>query len=64
MRIGDVLAYERGEPQSRSPETATAALRGPEVVISADLGAGSESAVAWGCDITEEYIRINAEYTT
>ncbi|MFH1774052.1 MAG: bifunctional ornithine acetyltransferase/N-acetylglutamate synthase [Methanobacteriota archaeon] len=29
-----------------------------------DLHAGSESATAFGCDLTHDYIKINAEYTT
>jgi glutamate N-acetyltransferase/amino-acid N-acetyltransferase len=40
------------------------ALAGPDVLIHAHLGAGSASAVAWGCDLTEGYVKINAEYTT
>jgi glutamate N-acetyltransferase / amino-acid N-acetyltransferase len=36
----------------------------PEVVIAADLGTGAATATAWGCDLTEEYVKINAEYTT
>ncbi|NLO30680.1 MAG: bifunctional ornithine acetyltransferase/N-acetylglutamate synthase, partial [Methanosarcina mazei] len=29
-----------------------------------DLAMGEESATAWGCDLTYDYVRINAEYTT
>jgi glutamate N-acetyltransferase/amino-acid N-acetyltransferase len=32
--------------------------------IRVDLGMGKAAAVAWGCDLTAEYVRINAEYTT
>ncbi|HEY8838833.1 MAG TPA: bifunctional ornithine acetyltransferase/N-acetylglutamate synthase [Dehalococcoidia bacterium] len=46
------------------PAAARSALQGPEVTISANLGTGDASAVAWGCDLTEEYVKINAEYTT
>ena len=35
-----------------------------EVVIITDLGMGDKSATAWGCDLTYDYVRINAEYTT
>ncbi|MDW7733693.1 MAG: bifunctional ornithine acetyltransferase/N-acetylglutamate synthase [Methanolobus sp.] len=35
-----------------------------EIVIITDLGMGHESATAWGCDLTYDYVRINAEYTT
>ncbi|MEL4305589.1 bifunctional ornithine acetyltransferase/N-acetylglutamate synthase [Methanococcoides sp. LMO-2] len=36
----------------------------PEVMIRVDLGIGDSSATAWGCDLTYDYVRINAEYTT
>ncbi|HIH75238.1 MAG TPA: bifunctional ornithine acetyltransferase/N-acetylglutamate synthase [Methanosarcina sp.] len=35
-----------------------------EIVITLDLAMGEESATAWGCDLTYDYVRINAEYTT
>jgi len=35
-----------------------------EVCIITDLGMGHESATAWGCDLTYDYVRINADYTT
>jgi len=35
-----------------------------EDIISVDLAAGKRSAVAWGCDLTEGYVRINAKYHT
>jgi glutamate N-acetyltransferase/amino-acid N-acetyltransferase len=62
--IGDVVLYADGAPLPLDEERTRAALRGPEVVLAADLGVGSASAVAWGCDLTEEYVKINAEYTT
>ena len=35
-----------------------------EIIITLDFGMGKESATAWGCDLTYDYVRINAEYTT
>ncbi|MDD5382480.1 MAG: bifunctional glutamate N-acetyltransferase/amino-acid acetyltransferase ArgJ [Candidatus Margulisbacteria bacterium] len=35
-----------------------------ETVVTCDLGVGKSTAVAWGCDLTEGYIRINAKYHT
>jgi glutamate N-acetyltransferase/amino-acid N-acetyltransferase len=35
-----------------------------EIYIIIDLGMGDKSATAWGCDLTYDYVRINAEYTT
>ncbi|MDH5509586.1 MAG: bifunctional glutamate N-acetyltransferase/amino-acid acetyltransferase ArgJ [Nitrospinota bacterium] len=39
-------------------------LANKEIEISADLGSGAGSAEVWTCDLTYDYIRINAEYTT
>jgi glutamate N-acetyltransferase/amino-acid N-acetyltransferase len=35
-----------------------------EIVIMVDIGLGEQNATAWGCDLTYDYIRINADYTT
>jgi glutamate N-acetyltransferase/amino-acid N-acetyltransferase len=39
-------------------------MRGDEVSITAILAAGACSATVWGCDLTDGYVRINADYTT
>jgi len=39
-------------------------MRGDEVRITAVLAAGHSSATVWGCDLTDGYVRINADYTT
>ncbi|WP_321420434.1 bifunctional ornithine acetyltransferase/N-acetylglutamate synthase [uncultured Methanomethylovorans sp.] len=39
-------------------------MGGSKVDIIVDLGLGQSSATAWGCDLTYDYVRINAEYTT
>ena len=44
--------------------SAKALMKGKEVVIELDLAGGTESATAWGCDLTEGYIDINGRYTT
>ena len=54
----------RGAPVPYDEAELRAALASEEVVIEIDLGAGDERAMAWGCDLTPEYVRINAEYTT
>jgi glutamate N-acetyltransferase / amino-acid N-acetyltransferase len=45
-------------------ESAKPAMEGPEVVIAVVLGAGEASATVFGCDMSYDYVRINAEYTT
>jgi glutamate N-acetyltransferase/amino-acid N-acetyltransferase len=39
-------------------------MKQEEVVITIDLGSGTASATAWGCDLTTEYVHINADYRT
>jgi len=46
------------------PDEAAAALAGPEVLLRIDLGTGSGSATVFGCDLSEEYVPINARYRT
>ncbi len=35
-----------------------------EIIIMVDIGLGEQNAIAWGCDLTYDYVRINADYTT
>jgi glutamate N-acetyltransferase/amino-acid N-acetyltransferase len=44
--------------------TLSAYMAGDEVVIGAELGIADGTATVWGCDLTDGYIRINADYTT
>jgi glutamate N-acetyltransferase/amino-acid N-acetyltransferase len=60
----DVCMFERGRPVPYDKAAVSAATDKPDVRIRVDLGIGEARAVAWGCDLTEEYVRINAEYTT
>ncbi len=39
-------------------------MESDEIIIEVDLGLGKAKATAWGCDLTYDYVRINAEYTT
>jgi len=39
-------------------------MRGADVTIHVSLATGSSSATVWGCDLTDGYVRINADYTT
>ena len=39
-------------------------FKGKEVNITVDLKMGKETAIVWTCDLTEDYIKINAEYET
>lgn len=64
LAIQGVPVYRAGVPVPFDEASLRAALAQEEVRIDVDLGAGVESAMAWGCDLTTDYVRINAEYTT
>ncbi len=57
---------ERGQvfDHSNSDEALRTIMMSSEIEITIDLGVGCEVATAWGCDLTYDYVRINAEYTT
>jgi len=64
LYLGEFCLYRQGRPLDYDERAARAALAGAEVELRLDLGLGDGSATAWGCDITEEYVRLNSAYTT
>lgn len=62
--IGDVLVAKAGAAIDFDKSRARNVLGGDEVVLSVDLNAGCESASALTCDLTYEYVKINASYTS
>ena len=65
VRIGSVELFADGRPfDDRAPE-ASRHLEGRDVSLAVDLGTdGSGTARMWTCDLSAEYVRINAEYRT
>jgi glutamate N-acetyltransferase/amino-acid N-acetyltransferase len=61
---GELRLFSDGAPQSFDLAAAKACLAPKEVGIRVDLGLGSASATAWGSDLTEEFVRLNSQYTT
>ena len=53
-----------GGPVAFDRAAARAAMDAPELLIRLDLGLGDGTGEAFGCDLTEEYVRENSEYTT
>ena len=62
LSFGPVKVFSGGEPVAHDVDEANAALSGEEVTILARVGGGEGSAVAWGCDLTYEYVKINGSY--
>ncbi|TGA97824.1 bifunctional ornithine acetyltransferase/N-acetylglutamate synthase [Sporolactobacillus shoreae] len=62
LDIGGITLFASGIPVAFSEEEAKAYLDQDSIVIHADMGEGSGEAVAWGCDLTYNYVKINASY--
>ena len=60
--FGKLTLVENGMATDYSEEMATKILSDKEVTAIADMKNGSESATAWGCDLTYDYVKINADY--
>ena len=57
-----IQILENGVAASYSEEKATEILSQPEIRAIADVKMGEADASAWGCDLTHEYVNINADY--
>ncbi|MEK6619869.1 MAG: bifunctional ornithine acetyltransferase/N-acetylglutamate synthase [Chloroflexota bacterium] len=64
VRIGDVPVFVRGAPVAFDADAVRRIFERSTIEIDVDLGIGEAEARAWGCDLSAEYVRINAEYTT
>jgi glutamate N-acetyltransferase/amino-acid N-acetyltransferase len=64
LEIGGICLVRGGEPVSYNKEKVVKHLDGEEVSIVLNLNTGNAGATAWGCDLSEEYVTINSEYTT
>lgn len=61
-REGRAMVYSQGSPVPYSEEEATRILSAPEVTVVADMHMGDAQATAWGCDLSYDYVKINADY--
>lgn len=73
IQLGDFLLMENGQPlpfdraaasNYMKQAAAGAYLKEDTVLISVSVGNGAGSGTAWGCDLSYDYVKINAEYTT
>jgi glutamate N-acetyltransferase/amino-acid N-acetyltransferase len=62
--IGDTCVVKNGTPLTFDNKKVINHMKGKEIYITLNLHLGKAEATAWGCDMTEEYIKTNAEYTT
>ncbi|TWH81418.1 bifunctional ornithine acetyltransferase/N-acetylglutamate synthase [Sedimentibacter saalensis] len=59
---GKIKLIENGIELIYSKEAAEEILSKPEITVIADIKMGNQSSTAWGCDLTYDYVRINAAY--
>jgi glutamate N-acetyltransferase/amino-acid N-acetyltransferase len=73
VQLGDFVLMEHGQPLAFDRPAASAYLKQASqgeylktdtVLVSVSLGQGPGSGTAWGCDLSYDYVKINAEYTT
>jgi glutamate N-acetyltransferase/amino-acid N-acetyltransferase len=62
--INNLCLFKSGMPLAFEKKTAAAMLAQDEVLLRVELNLGKGQASAWGCDLSEEYVVINSEYTT
>jgi glutamate N-acetyltransferase/amino-acid N-acetyltransferase len=60
--LGTIQVARDGRGLAFDEAQAVAAMQQENVVITLDLKAGEHSAIAWGCDLSYDYVRINADY--
>ena len=62
--IQGVTVFEKGAPIEVDREALKARMREPRIDLQVELADGAARATAWGCDLSYDYVRINADYTS
>ncbi|HEY7289359.1 MAG TPA: bifunctional ornithine acetyltransferase/N-acetylglutamate synthase, partial [Vicinamibacterales bacterium] len=64
VTIGPIVLFENGRPHDENAQQAAAYLTGTDLVVGVNVGAGASAATVWTCDLSADYVRINADYRT
>jgi glutamate N-acetyltransferase / amino-acid N-acetyltransferase len=64
VTIGSIVLFRDGRPYDEAAPQAAEYLKRKDLTVSVDLGAGRASSTVWTCDLSAEYVRINADYRT
>jgi len=64
VMIGSTVLFKDGRPHDEAAPQAAQYLKGRDISLSVNLGAGGASSTVWTCDLSAEYVRINADYRT
>ena len=64
VTMGSIVLFKDGQPHDELAPAAAEYLKGSDLTIGVDLGSGAASSTVWTCDLSAEYVRINADYRT
>jgi len=64
VSIQEAEVFAAGRPTGIDPGTLRARMRAPEIVVQARVGQGPGKATAYGCDLSYDYVKINADYSS
>ncbi len=64
LYLNSICMMKAGRPQPFDHAEAVKHISQKEVTFTLNLNLGDDSATAWGCDLTEDYVKINSHYTT
>lgn len=64
VRIQGVTVYESDGPTPFDPLPLRAKMRQPDILIEVHLGQGGSTAQAFGCDLSYDYVKVNADYAS
>ncbi len=64
VHVQGACVYADGAPTGADPVALRARMREPAVLLEVRLAEGSARATAWGCDLTYDYVKINADYAS
>ena len=64
VTMGSLVLFKDGQPHDELAPKAAEYLKGTDLTIGVDLGSGTAASTVWTCDLSAEYVRINADYRT
>ena len=64
VTIGSIVLFQDGRPHDEAAPQAAEYLKGTDLTVGVNLGAGHSSSTVWTCDLSADYVRINADYRT
>jgi len=64
LAVNKVTIYKKGLPVTPAPKKLNSVMKKKEITIQLHLGMGNKSTTLWTCDLSKEYVSINADYHT